>query len=211
MDYPDFTRAFENGTEFGEDEHRATVHPHRVADLIVPSGYVVACDPLVVSEQPPFDTEVAPGRYPVVLSVAQFRATGDLRVAYAMLRFNEREPLRWVMATRPGQDIRALPPGRIFGYGVDSGTGCFMDAAASRALLARLDEDEDFGQAIIAELESTYTPTWSWANVELDPASGLNLVCFHAGFGDGLYASYFGLDAQGAPACLVTDFAVVAL
>ncbi|HEX5502856.1 MAG TPA: DUF4241 domain-containing protein [Thermomicrobiales bacterium] len=211
MDYPDFTRAFEDGREFGEDERRATVHSHRVADLIVPSGYVVACDPLVVPEQAAFDTEVAPGRYPVILSVAQFRANGDRRVAYAMLRFNVRDPLRWVMATRPGQDVLSLPPGRVFCYGVDSGTGCFMDAAAARALRARLDGDAGFSQAIIAELEQTYTPTWDWANVELDPASGVNLVCFHSGFGDGCYASYFGLDAQGAPACLVTDFGVVTL
>ena len=211
MDYPDFTRAFEDGRELGEDERRATVRRHRVADLVVPSGHVVACDPLAGPAPPPFDTEVAPGRYPVVLSVAQFRANGDLRVAYAMLRFNERDPLRWVMATRPGEDVLSLPPGRVFGYGVDSGTGCFIDAAAVPALRARLDGDAGFSQAIIAELEQTYAPTWDWANIELDRESGVNLVCFHAGFGDGFYASYFGLDAQGAPACLVTDFGVVTL
>jgi len=32
---------------------------------------------------------------------------------------------------------------------------------------------------------------------------------FSSGFGDGFYASYFGLDASGEVVALVTDFAVV--
>ena len=44
---------------------------------------------------------------------------------------------------------------------------------------------------------------------ELDPESGLNLIAFSSGWGDGCYPSYWGLDAQGQATCLLTDFRVI--
>jgi hypothetical protein len=32
---------------------------------------------------------------------------------------------------------------------------------------------------------------------------------FESGWGDGVYISYWGFDANDAPACLVTDFSVL--
>lgn len=43
----------------------------------------------------------------------------------------------------------------------------------------------------------------------IDDQSGANIVRFQSGEGDGCYASYFGLAADGAPACLVTDFGLL--
>jgi hypothetical protein len=43
----------------------------------------------------------------------------------------------------------------------------------------------------------------------LDPGTGANIVTFPSGFGDGLYASYFGLGVDGTAACLVTDFGLL--
>jgi hypothetical protein len=48
----------------------------------------------------------------------------------------------------------------------------------------------------------------SWSAV-LDPESGANLVSFFSGHGDGCYASYFGLTAEGEAVCLVTDFGLL--
>lgn len=39
----------------------------RVADLVLPSGAIIACDPLVAPETEPFAIAVPPGRYPVML------------------------------------------------------------------------------------------------------------------------------------------------
>lgn len=36
-----------------------------------------------------------------------------------------------------------------------------------------------------------------------------NIIMFTSGWGDGFYASWFGYDAQGHVAALVTDFTVV--
>ena len=38
--------------------------------------------------------------------------------------------------------------------------------------------------------------------------SKANCVAFMSGYGDGIYSSYWGLDANGAPLCLTTDFEV---
>jgi hypothetical protein len=43
----------------------------------------------------------------------------------------------------------------------------------------------------------------------LDPETGANIVAFSSGDGDGCYASYFGLAADGSAACLVTDFGLL--
>jgi len=43
----------------------------------------------------------------------------------------------------------------------------------------------------------------------LDPETGANIVAFPSGEGDGCYASYFGLAADGSAACLVTDFGLL--
>jgi hypothetical protein len=151
---------------------------------------------------------VPPGRYPVILSIATFRENGDQRVACAKVRLSEQKSVRWAMATRPGQDLSTLENGHFFGYGVDAGTGCFMDVVAAQAFSNRKQEDANYGEVIVDELLKTFVNTWSWIDLPLDPATGANLIAFSSGFGDGRYASYFGYDRDGQPACLVTDFAI---
>jgi siroheme synthase len=50
---------------------------------------------------------------------------------------------------------------------------------------------------------------WSWANHVLDDETGLNIVLFSSGWGNGQYKTYWGLDARGAALCLMTDFQVL--
>ena len=42
----------------------------------------------------------------------------------------------------------------------------------------------------------------------LDQTSGLNIVVFHCGLGDGGYATWIGRNAAGVPACFVVDLLV---
>jgi hypothetical protein len=103
-------------------------------------------------------------------------------------------------------DPSKLEPGHIFGYGVDSGTGCFMDALAGRALTKKMNDDSNFFETMIAEMDKTYRDTWSWLNMKFGEG---NLIAFSSGLGDGLYATYAGLDSQGEVAVVVTDFMVL--
>ncbi|HAO10726.1 MAG TPA: hypothetical protein DCQ51_06025 [Planktothrix sp. UBA8407] len=41
---------------------------------------------------------------------------------------------------------------------------------------------------------------------DLDESTGLNIIAFHSGWGEGCYSCYWGDDSQGNPVYLVTDF-----
>jgi hypothetical protein len=105
------------------------------------------------------------------------------------------------MATLQGKDVNTLKENEIFGYGVDAGTGCFMDAEAAKILAGREDGHEFYEQVI----EPVYD---EWADIPLNE-DGLNMILFRSGWGDGFYASYWGFDENDEVACLVTDFAVL--
>ena len=86
---PDFRRAFRDGEKFDD----FYVYCHSLGAVSFPTGRIVACDPLVFSEQPPFRKKVTPGRYPVLLCVACYRDSKetDKHVAAAMLQFTPRK------------------------------------------------------------------------------------------------------------------------
>jgi hypothetical protein len=258
---PDLARAFRDGERFGE----STVRVMEVDHLVLPTGRIVACDPSYLKSRPrkqlAYTRAVPVGRYPVVLAL---RVKDDWppenpnrqTVACATVRFKETRVDRWEMALRPGWDLSNLKPGYHLGYGVDGGTGCFVDECA----LARLPDDQptfrEAFQEAHANLWAIYQeaqanpleamrrvaaePRWryemhrayqtmvppglgevlgvcfdpdrarrpGWSAV-LDHQTGANIVCFRSGEGDGCYASYFGLGADGALACLVTDFGLL--
>ncbi len=208
----DIPQALVDGLTVESVDGRATLRHRHVGDLIVTSGAIVACDPKWVEEDTiwPFTTHVPPGRYPTTLSIAHF--TRDQRVAYATLRFNARQPARWEVATFPEAAMSAAgaaEAGQIPAYGVDAGIGCFMDADAARVWARRINTIADADQVINEEMDRNGVDTCSWATIGLEPETAANLIAFSAGVGDGSYASYFGYDADGAIACLVTDFALL--
>lgn len=222
----DYTRAFVDGavalTVFQDDTgagERCTLHVHVLGDLVVTSGHIVACDPLVMLDTHPLAATIPLGRYPVLLSVAAF-AHGDQRVAFALLRLSDHAAVRWENAVPQGRSLEALQPGHVYGYPVDAGTGCFMDTDAARALAApstpttagqegAVGEGRDLSEELLKLQEQTYVNTWSWANLVTDPETGANVIAFSSGLGDGFYSSYWGYDAAEERVALMTDFVIV--
>jgi len=200
-----YAELFVDGRKIQTEYSGVTLRCHSAGDLVLSTGKIVACDPAVSPDTPPFAIGVPPREYPVLLSVAHYAK--DQRVAYAMLKFNDEKPARWEMALLPNQDLASLKKDEVFCYGVDSATGCFMDAGAAQVLVANMDSDVYF-EMIAEEMDKTYVDTWSWANITLDTSTGANIICFSTGLGDGVYASYFGLDDEGRALCLVTDFGI---
>lgn len=177
--------------------------------LVVTSGALVAADPLVMPETAPFSRPVPTGTFPVELAIAVMG--DDERVAYARIRFaGDRSPVSWRLATSAGQDPSLLGPGEFYGYGVDAGTGCFMDVVAARLLIARMEADDDYGMQLADDLQDDYRPTWCRLDTRPDPTAPENVVCFSSGWGDGSYPTFFGLDADGAVLAVVTDFLLLA-
>ncbi len=113
------------------------------------------------------------------------------------------------MAVQTGQPLGALKRDEFYGYPVDSGSGCFMDLEAATILNKRMSEDPDYFEQLIAAAKPVYVHTRDWADFSLEAETGLNVVFFSSGFGDGIYSSYWGFDRTGGLTCLVTDFRVL--
>ncbi|WP_253946621.1 DUF4241 domain-containing protein [Priestia filamentosa] len=48
-----------------------------------------------------------------------------------------------------------------------------------------------------------------WGNLILDEEYNLNALIFSSGYGDGFYASYWGINEKGNVVSLVTDFNIM--
>ena len=181
-----------------------TLHQRQLGKLVVSTGQVVACDPLVYPDTKPFQTLIPPGHYPVFASIASFAKSNDSRIAFAHLRLGAQEPVRWELAIRAGQDIRSLEEEQFFGYAVDAGIACFMDIDAAAGLQRRFDADHGYAESLIQNLISQ-----DHVDVTLNSFTGANALMFTPGWGDGFYTSYWGYDASDSTTCLITDFALL--
>ncbi len=215
---PSYTDKFEEAFQPGftwpfrllSDDQLSPV-PFRIIDggeVLLPSGAIVACDPFVSDDRPAFVQNVPKGRVRVRFSYPMVHGEHGGRVAFARADFSQTTVARWEMALIPGQDISTLKKDEIFGYPVDAGTGCFADAEAFAALREKSAAEPNLTEAWIGEGEEAAKPLGMtfYLNKSLGPA---NIIMFTSGWGDGFYASYFGFDAAGAVAALLTDFAVI--
>lgn len=189
-----------------DDGEKVTMAVLDAGSLDLPSGRLIACDPYVQSidheYQRPFVDTVAPGTYPVTLAVAEHH-NGHQTVAAVRLTVRDEPVTEWRMALQAGEKLEDLGPDEFWGFGVDAGTGVFVDASALDAL-TRLAEDEEDPLAA-AELADDDKVFWNMR----DKQSGHNVVAFHSGFGDGAYPTWVGRTATGEIAQFVTDLLVV--
>jgi len=192
-----------------------TITQLKMGDLFLPTGKIIAYDPVIIFETEPFTCVVPSGHYPVSLSVASMKDNGgldDKRVAMAMIKFSDKTPVRWQLAIIEGQEDKLDDMGDddFFGYGVDSGTGGFIDASVAEELLAsRKMDDEEFFNRISKDFDASYTDTFGYLLTDVIDSGEKNLACFSSGYGDGSYPSYFGYDDSNEICRLVTDFLVV--
>jgi hypothetical protein len=208
--YPVFLeQAFTSGFRAAQDpaEQDAAVlefYPVSIGELQVRQGQIIGCDPLQFDSENdlPFNTDFPKGRFPVELAIAKWE--GDERVGFARITFSEQVPCRWAMATAGDFDPAELAPDTLIGYGVDSGTGAFLDASSVPAFAALTDTDRD---QLEEDLNANYRPTRSWLLWERDGAS---VALFSSGVGDGGYASYIGYAQDDSICRLVTDFMLLA-
>src|SRR5215475_3938146 len=182
-----------------------------IGHLIVTSGALAASDPFVSPDPPPFTQTIPAGRYPVSVAIACFGAgeERDERVAFARVDLSNLPPLSWTMALTEGQDPAALEHDGYFGYGVDAGTGCFMDPIAGRLLAERMEQDDEYFNVIMDGMQTTYRHTRSWLDWRPSPERDANIVCFSSGWGDGHYPSFFGFSSEGRLCVLLTDFLIL--
>jgi hypothetical protein len=177
---------FTDGAERPVRDRATRISTHAAGLLRLPSGRLVAADPSSLDYgEEPFTVTVAPGEYPVTISLATFTDDpGHRRVAAARLRITESPTATWELALRDGQDHLDLGDGEFFGFGVDAGLGCFVD--------------EDNRERLSEE----------WERFDFDRFTTLpggDMVAWSSGWGDGAYPTWIGRDASGAVTCFVAD------
>ena len=184
----------------------------RCGILHITSGFLVACDPLVQPERQAFVRRVKMrGEFPV--EVLQ-----DSHHALAVLWLRDRAAcatmdLRWEPALLDGEELENLSVDEYFGYPVDAGVGCFMDAEAAAAMAEREahhaengDDDFNYYDSVLAEEMGDDAVA---DHYPLGADTPNNMVIFRSGWGDGYYPTYWALDTNGDPVALVTDFMTI--
>lgn len=181
-------------------------------ELSLPTGQIFACDPFIAldGEARAFTATVEPGTYRVTASIIDITAPDEAspthrhqRVTAARLQISDRAVHHWELAVIDGQDLDELDDDSFFGYGVDAGTGCFVDVSAAEPLGAHFAETDALMEAMFDGVQQRLLVTLS------DPSAKHAVVAFPSGWGDGFYPTWVGRDSDGNPACFVTEFFVV--
>ena len=190
------------------------LHREEMGELNLPSGRITALDPLVMfGDEKGFNQTVAPGRYKVAVFWTEDKYSGK-RNAFATLTFSNADVRSWRMALTAKQDVSTLKADEFYGYGVDAGMGSFMSPEG----FAALSDSMDKAQKEMPQFSDYYSDVLAKDLQRTDPSRLLyapptnpenNVAMFSSGFGDGSYASYFGVDADGKPAVLATTFFVL--
>ena len=202
MGNPSWAELLKSGAELASGEGNLRIEHREIGRLALPSGRVIAADALVEPTLPPFARVAPPGQYPVRLAIAHLPKDNDQRVAAAWIAFGDGEIATWEEARLEGR------PGAKVGesaYGVDSATGSFLSPEAAAIMAQRL--DGSYAEEVAERMQSNYLPTREWTMLDL--SGGLSVAVFSAGFGDGAYSSYWGLDEGGRPQILLTDFGLL--
>lgn len=182
-----------------------------VGKIYLPSGKLVACDPVITNDMQPFTTVFPKGDFAVLLH----KERESNCVAYAEIVFSSSEISDWQLATTEGQLVKDLAEGEVFGYPVESGMGCFMDADTQN-VLNELEQKlyHSKGVDFMGIYEEFFHEHFFDENGAIDQYAFLKpsdnhpgtIFAFETGYGEGFYASYIAYDKNRVPVKIVTEF-----
>jgi hypothetical protein len=207
--HSNFGKAFANGCQFEKDGSKITIEVKEIGKFTTTSGKIQAGDPafLKLSADGAFVRTVSPGTYPVTISYCK----ESQLIAAIKISFSNAEVSKWELAVRKGQSIAQLEKGEIYSYPVDGGQGSFVDAEEFGRLSEAQDElvQNKINDDLYIDALHHDKGIKQWRILPLADKSEANIVVCESGFGDGSYASWWGLDKSGKVVCLVTDFDIL--
>lgn len=210
--FPDLDLLLNAGARYADEHAVYVIEQHPLDDVVLPTGQVVGCDPLVNADEAlPFTVVVPAGRYPLRAWVAVLYQSGtewQRRVAGLQLAIRDDLAVRWEPALVAGQDLSELgeDENAYFGYSVDAGTGTLADLLAIRTLATwSYQRTED----VYIPAQFPETPVPGAIAAVTDEPTGANVVTVGSGWGDGVYPTFVGYSASGDVATFVTDFMVL--
>lgn len=187
------------------------IETFEVGNINLPTGKLVACDPLITHDMKEFKVHFDSGLFPVLLH----KERESNCVAYVEIVFGNDEIVDWRMATTESQNIDDLKENEVFGYPVESGMGCFMDLETQTSLNQL--ENRLFhrkGADFMGIYEEFFHDHFFDENGAIDQFAFLypdeekkgNIFAFETGYGEGFYASYIGFGKDNQPIKIVTEF-----
>lgn len=189
-------------TEFG----RMHIERVEVGRLKLPTGRVIATDPILMYDDQSYSKKISPGIYTVYIYNGKVEDRKNQTVL-AEIKFSDKTPVKWEMALFEGENAKAFAHDEFMGYEVENGLGCFMDEKVME-ILDVMDEDElnKYEKNIRDKVKQS---KMSVADIIIDKKTGSNIVVFASGWNQGVFPTYYGLDKDGKVARLVTDFMVI--
>jgi hypothetical protein len=223
MAYPNvpFWSALQDGLQIEIDHIPYLLHVVDCGTLRVPHGQLVACDPFVgLQREGSLFVRIPPGEYPVFVTLADVSGKGDgshLREAYAtvVLREGDEATRRIITPLSDGVADPEMVDDSFHGFGVDSGTACFVDGGALADAMPPESEWEELFESDspacwFSRMDDPAHIREGLANIILPNAkNGENIIIVHSGWGDGVYPVIGGYDAAGELLRVHIDFQVV--
>ena len=182
-----------------------------IGEVNLPTGEILACDPLVeLGEAETYLQKTPVGKFPVKICVVLSENYGD-RYACVKVEFNKNKPVVYELAvTGNEKEMDEAKEDEYYGFGVDAGMGCVTDKKSQDEYVKywkKLEEEEGadnpYDDIFEELLEESFkkSPKYqrdcgNWANFII-PDSDLNIPVFASGWGDGYYPCYFGYDEKG--------------
>jgi len=217
--------SFNHYSKYFEQSHADgyTIHQVELGHLAVPSGKIIASDPFYSFQQRPLSKQVPPGNYLVKLAIAEIEPQ-HYKIGLAKIQFSEQKAVKWELAVSDDilpEELAELAANEFIGYEVGSGLGMFLDAETNEKYIQVLqqfyanDESANYYDEVLAgEFATSATKSpyshrlGDWLVHCPTGNPNENIMMFAAGWGEGLYPSYWGLDASGQIVALITDFLV---
>jgi hypothetical protein len=197
-----FSMLFTPGHEIATKKTRFVVSVPEIGPLHLPTGRVVTGDAIGTLTFEPLTRLAPPGVFPVEASLVRV-SPRESRIAAVRVVYSRRPVTSWEIADG-GSGATTRSASGAPGY--TGPLGLLIDAQTVGSLQAYIDSSDG---------EWWYDPpksrgdAWEYACFQPDEDRDETCVFFQTGNGDGVFTSYWGLDADGEPAVLVTDFNVI--
>lgn len=189
----------------------ALIETFEAGKIALPTGRIVACDPVITNDMREFKVNVSAGEFPVLVH----KEKESNCIAYVEIVFGTDEITDWKLATTEDQNIDDLKGEEIFGYPVESGMGCFMDFETQESL-NHLERKlfHSKGTEFMGIYEEFFHEHFFQENGAVDQFAFLQpdeekegtIFAFETGYGEGFYASYIGFGKDNQPVKLLTEF-----
>lgn len=194
-----FETAFIQGTTQKLHDSTVQLYGINIGNIKLPSGKLVACDPILIEEYGiPFTQQFPTGEFPVQLSIA--RQGPEERIAFARIKFSNEPVAKWAFALLKDQEPLPVGGKKMHGFVVDGGLGIFADAETIKTLNTA--PMQSLSDSVYREMDKHTHYDWRY---NIHSSGNHNLAMFSTGFGDGRYATYIGFDANDKPCRLLTD------